>query len=118
MAQIREDIIAVLRPFNPNNLDIFKSKKEQDFLLTAHGYLLISTNKLFEKTFIAKLDKETAQSISTLISLKKIFNNSPYFIKGRTVFYFDDMIHTQICMHGSLQGYIDHIKLVESFNRK
>lgn len=110
-------IIASLKSLNVKNLSIFKTKWAHDYSLTEHGYLLISNNKLYAESFIAKLDKGTEQLASTLILIKKIFNKSPYYIKGRYVFYFDGIIHAEISMYGGLSGYVEHQRSVEKFNR-
>jgi hypothetical protein len=111
----KEHIEELLKSSNTNNLDIFKNKKDTDFSLTPHGYMLLCNAKLYSKTYTAKFEKEQIQSTSVLISLKKIFD-CPYFIKGSKVYYFDDIVHTQICIHGSLYAYIIHLKGVDKFN--
>jgi hypothetical protein len=115
MSQSKEQIETALSHLNPTNGEVFKTKKENDFSVTPHGYMLITNAKMYPKTFVAKLDKAIILAPSTLISLKKIFV-SPYFIKGMKVYYFDELIHTQICIHGSLQNYILHLKSVDKFN--
>src|ERR1039458_1000780 len=112
----KEQIVAALKFLNPAKIEIFKTKKENDFSLTQHGYMLLTASKLYSNTFIANLDKDECQTPGTLISLKKIFNKSPYFIKGRKVFYFDGVIHAEICIHGGISAYIKHLKSVEKFN--
>ena len=113
----KEQIVAALKFLNPAKIEIFKTKKENDFSLTQHGYMLLTASKLYSNTFIANLDKDECQTPGTLISLKKIFDNSPYYLKGRTVFHFDEIVHAEVCLHGSMGAYIKHLKAVESFNR-
>lgn len=117
MTYTKEQIVKELKSLNSAKIDIFKSKKDNDFSLTQHGYFLLTSAKLYSSTFVAKLDKMESQTTSTLISLKKIFDKTPYFLNGSKVFYFDEVIHTQICIHGGLSDYIKHLKIVEKFNR-
>lgn len=99
------------------NTEIFRTKKPEDFSLTQDGYIMLTSLKLYTDTFKAKLENNLMQAPSTLILLKKIFKN-PYFIKGKSVYYFDALIHAEICMHNSLEGYIKHLKNIEKFNSK
>ena len=112
----KNQIIEILQPLNVNNGAIFKSKKETDFSLTQHGYILLTASKLYVDVFVAKLDKDVIQTTSVLLSLKKIFN-SPYLIKGCKVFYFDEIIHAEICIHNSLEEFVKHQKIVDKFNK-
>lgn len=115
MSYTKEQIVLALKFLNPTKIEIFKTKKENDFSLTQHGYMLLTASKLYPSSFIANLDKDECQTPGTLISLKKIFD-SPYFLKGRKVFYFDELIHAEICLHGDMSAYIKHLKSVEKFN--
>ena len=111
------EIIALLKSSNLKNAEIFKSKKETDFSLTEIGYKLLVASKLFPTQHIAKLEQDFILAPSTLIALKQIFD-TPYFIRGCSVYYFDEIVHTQICIHGSLTEYIAHQKSVDKFNKK
>lgn len=115
MSSTKEQIETLLVSLNPKKLEIFKTKKENDYSLTQHGYMTITLSKMYSSIFIATLGKEEIQAPSTLISLKKIFE-SPYFIKGRKVFYFDEILHAEICVYGGLSEYVKHQKTVDKVN--
>lgn len=113
----KSEIIELLKSSNLKNAEIFKSKKETDFSLTEIGFKLLVASKLFPTQYVAKLDQDFILAPSTLIALKKIFD-TPYFIRGCSVYHFDELVYTQICIHRSLTEYIAHQKRVSKFTKK
>jgi hypothetical protein len=105
-----EDMIKTQYPRVMSN--IFRTKRPEDFSLTQDGYIMITTLKLYPSTFKAKLENNQMQAPSTLILLKKIFKK-PYLIRGKSVFYFDEIVHAEICVYGGLESYLKHLKNLE-----
>jgi hypothetical protein len=116
MSYSKSQIMDMIKDRYPScQAKIFKTDKPEDFSLTQDGYTFITTIKLYPDTFKAKLENNLMQAPSTLILLKKIFKN-PYFIRGKSVYYFDEIIHAEICIHNSLESYLKHLKSIDKFN--
>lgn len=104
---LRQQLIAAakIQGKNTETLRVFKSINPGDYSLTVTGFISVIEAKLFPFIYVDKLTAEEISIPNTLITLNKIFD-SPFFISGSSIYYFDEIIHAQKNFYKSMAELI------------